>query len=303
MERVGRVLLSVVPPVFIASILWPALVVSLIAVVLVALLVPEVHLLGLLEGLLDVLILDALGGGRPLGAPLDHCLGIDPSPWLMPLQNAVIRSLLSGNAVPFPVLVHGVVHGGSFVGRCGGGGGVLLQASVGVVFAAESLHFLGALRVDIVLEAAFVGLVHSNVKIILSMAHLNEVESKAHIGSEMMDLPQDDESLVPALNDLPEFQETDESFGLLAKEEVLDLVVVSCSSDEAAKAFDIFVAEAVLVEQEKETVFSGIEVVFLLLHCGQSWLFLLEKRRVTDDKRNGLLLPNVGVKYRFFLLL
>lgn len=111
LERIGSVLLSVVSPVFIPSSLWFALVVSWVGVVvLVALLFPEVDLLGLLEGLLYVLVLDALSSGRPLGAPLDHRLGIDPSPRLMSLQNAVIRGLLGCNTAPLPVLVHGVVH-------------------------------------------------------------------------------------------------------------------------------------------------------------------------------------------------
>ena len=179
LERVGRVLLSVVPPVLVASIMWSVLVISLIGVVvLVALLVPEVHLLGLLEGFLDVLVLDALSCWRPLGAPLDHGLGINSSSGFMPFQNAVIRGLLSGNAASLPVFVHGVVNRCPFVGRRGGGGGVILEASVGVIFVAEALHLLRALRVDIVLEAAFVGLVHSNVKIILSITHLNDAASR-----------------------------------------------------------------------------------------------------------------------------
>lgn len=173
LERVGSVLLSVVSPVFVASGLWLALVVSGVGVVvLVAFFVSEVHLLGLLEGFLDVLVLDALSRWRSLGAPLDHRLGIDPSPRFMPLQNAVIRGVLSWDAAPVSLLVHGVVHRCSFVGRRGGGVGVILQPSVGVIFVAEALHFLRALRVDIVLKAAFVGLVHSNVRIILSINRL-----------------------------------------------------------------------------------------------------------------------------------
>lgn len=83
----------------------------------------------------------------------------------------------------------------------------------------------------------------------------------------MVDLPQNDESLVLALADLPELKETDESLYLLVEEEVFDFVVICSPSNEAAKAFYVFVAETVLVEQEKEAVFSGIEVVLLSLHC------------------------------------
>lgn len=77
-------------------------------------------------------------------------------------------------------------------------------------------------------------------------------------------------------------------------------MVICCSSDEAAKAADIFVAKAIFIEQEKEAVFSRVEVMLLSLHCGKSWLVLLEKRRIAYNKRNLLLLSNVWVQYRFF---
>lgn len=163
LERVRAVLLSVVSPVLVTSILRLILFVSLVAgvVFLVALLISKVHLLGLLERLLDVLVLDPLSSGRSFRASLDHRLRINPSSWLVPLQNAVIRGLLSGDTASFPVLMHGVVNRSSFVGGSGSGSGVILQASVGVVFIPEPLHFFRALRVNIVFEAAFVGLVHS----------------------------------------------------------------------------------------------------------------------------------------------
>lgn len=84
---------------------------------------------------------------------------------------------------------------------------------------------------------------------------------------------------------------------------MFDFVVICGSSDEAAKAFYVFVAKTVLVEQEKEAVLSGLEVVFLSLHCRKGWLFLLEKWRVADHKRNLLLFPDVRVQNRLFFVL
>jgi hypothetical protein len=135
--------------------------IACIVVFVAPLLVPEVHLLGLLERLLTVLVLQPRSVGSPLCTSLHMCFRIDSSSWLVALNHPLIEALLNWSIAFLSVIMHRVIDWSSLVDWSSSWCSIVRSAVVECIFVLKSLDFFRSLRIDIVLEASFVVFEHS----------------------------------------------------------------------------------------------------------------------------------------------